>query len=251
MTTRGFERLQKATDEVLANPTKAMIDVTEKSGGMGRFTIDTLVWKHHEDFKSFVFASPAAQIARQLMGAKKKVNLLMDQLFVKEPGTTNETPWHQDHSFWPAQGWQICTIWMALDAILPETGGPEFVRGSHKWKRMFKAISPHQNPALINPDFEDVPDIEGNRDDYDIVGWDMQPGDVVAFHSMILHWAGANKSSTARRRAYAIRWSGDDVTFDPRKYTSPFLVSLGQASGLKRGDSLDCDSYPRVWSCTV
>lgn len=73
-----IERLQKATDEVLANPTKAMIDVTEKQGGMGRFTIDTLVWKHHEDFKSFVFASPAAQIARQLMGAKKKVNLLMD-----------------------------------------------------------------------------------------------------------------------------------------------------------------------------
>lgn len=100
---------------------------------------------------------------------------------------------------------------------------------------MFKAIAPHHNPALINPDFEDVPNIEGNRDDYDIVGWDMQLGDVVAFHSMILHWSGANKSNTARRRAYAIRWLGDDVTFDPRKYTSPFLVSLGQASGLQAG----------------
>ena len=27
------------------------------------------------------------------------------------------------------------------------------------------------------------PDVEGNRDDYEILGWDMEPGDLVVFNA--------------------------------------------------------------------
>ena len=41
-----------------------------------------------------------------------------------------------------------------------------------------------------NPDYEPMIDIEGNRDDHDIVSWDMAPGDLIAFHAMTLHGSG-------------------------------------------------------------
>ncbi|MEM7478182.1 MAG: phytanoyl-CoA dioxygenase family protein, partial [Planctomycetota bacterium] len=31
-----------------------------------------------------------------------------DHLFVKQPGTDNPTPWHQDAPYWPFRGRKIC-----------------------------------------------------------------------------------------------------------------------------------------------
>ena len=38
-----------------------------------------------------------------------------------------------------------------------------------------------------NPDYEKMPDIEATREEYDIIAWDMDPGDVIAFHGMTVH----------------------------------------------------------------
>ena len=54
---------------------------------------------------------------------------------------------------------------------------------------------------MVNPDLEDPPDIDGHRDDYDIVGWDMEPGDVLIFHPLVVHGSSGNASTTTRRRA--------------------------------------------------
>jgi hypothetical protein len=47
------------------------------------------------------------------------VNFFYDQLFVKEPGTTERTPWHQDQPYWALQGSQICSVWVRYE---PEEG---------------------------------------------------------------------------------------------------------------------------------
>jgi hypothetical protein len=39
------------------------------------------------------------QLAQAVTGSKG-MHIVYDQLFVKEPGTKNETPWHTDHSYW-------------------------------------------------------------------------------------------------------------------------------------------------------
>ena len=149
-------------------------------------------------------------MAAQFFGASK-INLLYDQLFVKEPGTANPTRWHNDQPYWPVRGRQVMSFWLALDPTTAENGRLEFVRGSHRWDRWFqpepfgKTVTRSYDD---NPDYEKMPDIEAARGDYDIVAWDMEPGDVIAFHAMTVHGAGGNLRDDVRRRGYTVRYTG-------------------------------------------
>jgi ectoine hydroxylase-related dioxygenase (phytanoyl-CoA dioxygenase family) len=66
-----------------------------------------------------------------------------------------------------------------------------------------------------------VPDIDANREEYDIVSFDMAPGDALIFSAWILHGARGNSSSTQDRVALSTRWLGDDVLWDPREGVDP------------------------------
>ena len=55
--------------------------------------------------------------------------------------------------------------------------------------------------------------------------------------------AGGNRSQNVRRRAYATRWAGDEVVYDPR----PNIQSMLWDPPLSPGDPLDCDLWPKVW----
>jgi len=65
------------------------------------------------------------------MGATR-VNFFYDQLLVKEPGTREGTPWHQDQPYWALSGLQVCSLWLPLDPVSEEVG-VEYVCGSHRW----------------------------------------------------------------------------------------------------------------------
>ena len=66
---------------------------------------------------------------------------------------------------------------------------------------------------------DEVPDIDSNIENYEIISWDLIPGDVVIHHPLILHGSSGNKSSNIRRRGLALRYIGDDVAWDDRPGT--------------------------------
>ncbi len=70
---------------------------------------------------------------------------------------------------------------------------------------------------------EPVPDIDGHRGDYRIMGWAVEPGDAVVFNFRTLHGAPANRSDQ-RRRVISVRWVGDDARFAqrPGRSSPPF-----------------------------
>lgn len=49
--------------------------------------------------------------------------------------------------------------------------------------------------------------------------WDLEPGDVICFDSYTVHGSPGNSSNSVRRRAYAMRWCSEGVTFDSRPGT--------------------------------
>ncbi len=202
---------------------------------------DIFMWLNDDAYRTFVFESPAARLAQQAMGSHT-VTFFYDQVFVKEPGTAVPTPWHHDLTFWPVDGKQICSIWMPLDPVTRETSGLEYVRGSHRWNRRFKAVSPDYHPALLASDLEDPPDIDNHRADYDLVNWNMEPGDVLIFHPLTVHGSAGNSSATRRRRALATRWLGDDVVYAPAKARMP----LPRGHGLARGDRMGGRYFPQI-----
>ena len=213
--------------------------------GNGRFHGNLRLWQHDPDFRQFCLSSQLPSIASQFFGGGR-VNLLYDQLFVKEPGTANRTRWHNDQPYWPIRGDQVLSIWVALDPTTAESGALEFVRGSHRWGKWFQpekfGDTQGHDDYERNPDYVAMPDIESDRSSYDIVSWDLQPGDVYVFHGLTVHGAGGNQRTDLRRRGYAVRYTGADVRYDTRPGPNEHLKSDEHRDGDRLGGKL----YPAV-----
>ena len=211
-------------------------------GASGRFAHMFRMWLVSETLFEFAATSSLVEVAAALMRSEK-INLFFDQSFVKEPDTPDATPWHSDQPYWPVRGRQVISTWVALDTITRDSGAVEFVAGSHLWNRWFQPRSfSGENELAINPDYEPVPDIEADRGRYDIVSWDLEPGDVLAFNAMTLHGSPGNSTGTRRRRGYSVRYTGDDVTYDPR----PGMTTVLLKEDLVPGKPLDSEHYPVV-----
>ena len=216
---------------------------TEK--GKGLFHGNMRIWEHNKGFRKFCLKSPLPYLAAQLLNSEK-INLFYDQLFVKEPETTNSVRWHNDQPYWPIRGWSVISFWIPLDKITKENGSLEFIKGSHKSKKWYQPehFAPGSSkPYEQNSKFEKIPNIESNRNKYDIISYDMNPGDLLAFHALVVHGSGGNFSKVRRRRAYAVRYTGDDVFYTKEKGSHLDLRN----SKLDDGDKLNSKQYPIVW----
>jgi ectoine hydroxylase-related dioxygenase (phytanoyl-CoA dioxygenase family) len=238
MPEKWVQRMATAIDDVTANPTAYGDMVSKRDDG---FSGDVFLWQTEDDFRDFVFDSPAALIAQQILG-QERINFFYDQLFVKQPGCHVATPWHQDVTFWPVSGNEICSIWMPLDPVDRASSGLEFVRGSQNWSERYKATTPDLNPYMMESDYLDTPDIEAKRDGFELLGWDMEPGDVLLFDSLVLHGSTGNYTTDRPRRAFASRFVGADVSFAPRHPSMPLFWE----HGLEPGDRLSGPLFPQV-----
>lgn len=183
--------------------------------GSARFFQDLCNWQRIPEFRAFVFESPAAGIAAQLM-ASPVARFFHDHVLVKEPGTSIVTPWHQDSPYYCVDGEQSVSFWIPLDPVGRETT-LESVAGSHRWgvnhkPKRFDGTDLYEGDTAI-----EMPDIEAHRDEYRILGWAMEPGDAVAFNFRTVHGAPANTKGQNRRRVFSARWVGQDAVFVDRK----------------------------------
>jgi len=211
------------------------------------FHIELGVWSRHAAFHAFAFHSPAADLAMHLLSSAH-VNLFFDQLFVKEPGSPEQrTPWHQDQTYWPIRGSQVLSIWVAFDRVTEASGALRYVKGSHLWGQRFcpRDFGAGQR-ALHDLGGDAAPDVDESTD-YEVLSWDLEPGDCLIHHGMTLHAAPGNASPRQRRRAHSIRFTGDDVRWDPRPEVLarvPRMTTL--PIPLRAGDPLTCDAFPVV-----
>lgn len=237
---KWIEFLREAFKTAITEPGPMSEEYTPQEQS-GRFFADLNMWQRLPSFKSFVFDSPAASIAAQIMNASR-INFLYDQMFVKEPETDEETPWHQDQPYWAVSGSQVCSVWLPLDPVAKDSG-LRFIKGSHRWEAYnphhFADDSPYQGTGL-----PELPEIEDLPKDSEIIGWDVEPGDCLVFQGMIVHGSSGNYSSKYSRRALATRWCGDDVRYFRGAGESAIPSS---DPGLKNGDFLDCDLFPRIY----
>ncbi len=168
---------------------------------------------------------------------------LGEQLFLKEGGAARRTPWHQDTSYLRMMGSQLVACWISLDR-LPKAHCLEFVRGSHKGVLYNgSAFAAHDDTAPLykRSRLPRLPDIQAEREAFDILAWDVDPGDVIVFHLGTLH-GGAGTSPGLRRRTVSLRFLGPDVVFDGRPRDELGAQEGNDAAlasvyaGLKHGD---------------
>jgi hypothetical protein len=240
--------INEETLERMREATEAVIHGDGVLGGGGNnladqgFHGDIFVWKLNDAFRDLALFSSLPALAHQVLGTES-VNFFYEQFFIKRAGSPVKTPWHQDIPFWPVAGSQIVSFWITLDPVTRESSGLEFVRGSHRWDQRYKAVTPNYDPYMMDSELPPAPDFATQRDEVDLLGWDMEPGDVLIFDPVVCHGSAGNASNTQDRRALAFRYSGDDVVFAPRHATMPLLWE----HGLEPGDRLGGSLFPQVW----
>lgn len=139
-----------------------------------------------------------------------------EQLFYKEGGgpasQTRRTPWHQDSSYLPFIGKKIAVVWINLDPV-PLENALEVVRKSHTGVTYNGSMFDPEDdtaPLYLDSPMPRLPDIEAERDKWDIVARAAEPGDALVFHTAALHGGGGTRPG-ARRRSLTLRFVGDDV----------------------------------------
>jgi ectoine hydroxylase-related dioxygenase (phytanoyl-CoA dioxygenase family) len=229
--------LARAIEENAARPTgRAKYTGT----GSGQFYNDYNAWRSSDLFRQFLRISPLAQIAAELLRSER-VSLYGDHILIKSPGSTIKTDWHQDLPFWRVDGEQVGSFWMALEPVSLNTGALQFVRGSHATGTLYNPTGGNVSGQRF-AGHEDIPNIEADRENYDIESFDLQPGDCTFHHSRMLHAASGNMNPDRPRRAFAVRVAGDDAV-----YSTKITNRDVEDETLKDGEPLVSKNYPLLW----
>jgi ectoine hydroxylase-related dioxygenase (phytanoyl-CoA dioxygenase family) len=210
----------------------------------GFFFQDFCNWQRIAEYRDLIFQSAAPSVAAQLMNASV-VRLYHDHLLVKEPGTRQRTPWHQDQPYYNIEGRMSASMWLPMDPV-PLESSLEFVAGSHRgpWL-MPRAFLDNEARWFPGGSLTELPDIEAHRPDYPIISWPIEPGDAVFFHMLALHGA-AGVSGANRRRVLSVRFIGEDIRHAPRRWkTSPHFPGLEDE--LPAGAEMVHPLFPIVW----
>lgn len=257
-------QLAQAVDAMMEEGARGNDD---RSSG-GRFFRDLYSTLTQPAFARFVRESNLAEIAGQIMRSSE-ARFFYDQLLVKEPGTAARTPWHQDLPYWPVQGEDVLSTWVPMDAATPENGVVTYVKGSHRWDKYFPTQpftetsgaggeewtpdSPYDNPDGPERTLADVRD---HPEKYEFLSWNVEPGDILIHHPLVVHGAPGNSGQGKRRRALALRWLGDDATWDNTRPN--FMRMICKQTDLpfpdlEQGDKFrECGPFfPSLWSREV
>ena len=208
----------------------------------GRFFEDYCNWQRITEFKSFAEESPAAQIVAEATGSKS-IQLFHEHIFIKDPGTLKETPWHQDMPYYCVDGNDTGSFWIPLDPISKDNS-LQILLGSHKFPKLVRPTKWSNNQPWYSDDnnFMDMPDI--TTMERNILKSEMNLGDAILFNFKVLHYSPGN-SENIPRRAFSMRFIGDDVKYiDRGGETSPPFKGID----LKIGAKMREDWFPVVWS---
>ena len=235
-----IEPLRSGFQKVLANPSKhGRENVTDNNG---RFFEDYCNWQRISEFKDCIFYSKAAQIVAEATSSKSS-QIFHDHIFIKEPGTIKETPWHQDMPYYCVDGNDTGSFWIPLDEV-NQKNNLQLIIGSHKWRRLVRPTKWSTNQSWYKDDtlFMDLPSSE--EFEKNILIPEVSLGDAVLFNFKTLHGSTGNNTLKSRR-AFSMRFIGDDVKYiDRGEATSPPFDGIN----LKNGDLMREDWFPKVFN---
>ncbi len=214
------------------------------AGESGRFWDDYCNWQRIPEFRKFLAESPAAELAARVMGSET-AQFFHDHILVKEAGTPKPTPWHQDAPYYFTEGSQTVSFWLPLDPV-SEAETLRLVAGSHRWPKLVLPVKWLNDADFYgsgNDEYMTLPDLDSADCTETILEWAMQPGDAVLFDFRTVHGARGNLQNR-RRRAFSMRWVGDDVRYveRPGRTSPPF-----PDHGMREGERLREDWFPVMW----
>lgn len=239
------EWARAAIDANLATPSERAIRAS--SSDDGAFVEDFCNWQRLPAMERFIRESPAAEIAGALTGSST-IRLYHDHMLVKEPGTRQATPWHQDQPYYNVDGFQNASMWFPVDRV-PIESSLRILAGTHRgpWC-MPRTFLDEQAKWFPEGSLAELPDVDADLaadpDAWTVLAWELDPGDAVFFNMLSIHGAGG--VSGGRRRVLSVRFLGDDMVHAPRTWTTSPPFS-GLVDELPAGVPLEHPLFPVLW----
>ncbi|MDJ0869210.1 MAG: phytanoyl-CoA dioxygenase family protein [Myxococcota bacterium] len=147
----------------------------------------------HGDPVLFSYAAHPRLLDRVEAFCGPDVKSIHNMLINKPPGVDGRHPLHQDLLYFPFRPADaIVGTWTALEPATRENGCLVVVPGTHRGE-----LLPHENPdwEYLNLAYFGVKDVDASAR----VHLEMEPGDTVLFHPLLVHGSGRNRTSGFRR----------------------------------------------------
>src|SRR5262245_2617276 len=111
-------------------------------------------------------------------------------------------------------------MWILVDPLSFTSGTSRDVRGSHRWGSFKPSVFVSQM-AFPGADGEVLPDIDRHEEQYNIISYELEPGD------MLVHGSAGNTTLRQTRRAASLRYCGDDSasSSDPMRRRKPISTT--------------------------
>ena len=108
----------------------------------------------------------------------------------KRPGYSSATLWHQDNRYWSFDEQNLISVWLAVGRETKQNGCLRVIPGSHRLE-----IEPGRFDAnlFLRSDLEENKSLLNSA-----IKLELEPGDVLFFHSRLFHAAGRNLSDETK-----------------------------------------------------
>jgi ectoine hydroxylase-related dioxygenase (phytanoyl-CoA dioxygenase family) len=248
---KWIEKLKNGIERDIKNPSPRFKSHTVEKN-IPAYLEDYWTWDLVPEFTDFVFNSPYAKLASELMSAKK-INLVMDNWFLREGGSKSSTPFHHDISYFDMDG-TMCVLWLPLQPT-GKNEGVVWVKGSHLWNKLFLRVlfkDGHKvegkECVIDGKKYELPPDILGNKDKYEFLQWNFELGDCVIFDMRTLHGTLSSSIPQKTLSRYTLRVAKEDAKISyVGDWTSYNYRKSMQDSGYKNGDPLGGKMFPLLY----
>jgi phytanoyl-CoA hydroxylase len=177
---------------------------------------------------SYTRSTPVLDCVERIVG--RDVQTIHTMLINKPPHVDGRHPLHQDLLYFPFRpANRIVASWTALERVTKENGCLVVIPGSHRGELLV-----HENPDWedLNGGYFGVKDVGDAMEQR--VHLEMEPGDTVFFHPILVHGSGRNRTE-GFRRAISAHYSALDVewawTTDASQNTRKYRIVRGPRAG--------------------
>jgi len=176
------------------------------------------VYQRDALFKSWMENEKIRPILQQVLDDQVCLTLAHhNSIMTKMPYSSTETAWHRDRRYWRYGDDNLVSIWLALGEENSDNGVLEFIPKSH----------------MMNFDDEQFDDKEyfdsSNEKNLSLietkVSTTLKQGDVVLFHSKLLHRANANRTNEPKISfVYTVKGASTKVIEGTRSASYPEIL---------------------------
>lgn len=180
-----------AIDDAAVN--KNAIDVNDSSGKRSKLS---LWYKPGKDIYGLLSRSESlVDTVDEILDGDTAVCHFHSKLMQKEPKVGGAWEWHQDYGYWYKNEFllpdQMMSVMVAITNANKENGCLQVIKGSHKMGRVEHGFSGEQIGAAQRY-------VDLSLKTMELVYVDLEAGDVLLFHSNLLHRSEANLSDKPR-----------------------------------------------------